>query len=794
MRNPKRPVAALLLLSLLASAPTTIAQKRTPSRTKAPARSATAPATSFDNLLAADSYKIYVEVRNVGQLVNSGSFQELIESVLKLASPPKEFRTAVKWLSAHADAVMTSRMMVAAWPTAKNIPTVLVGIEFENAEEAAKFEPQLNDVLQKVLPPQPAATPKPTETSTPPQRPTPNPNPQSTPNQTQPAPVELRPDYHVSRSGALVFVTSAPLTIRNLRPPNTKLLNEDPNFRTAYDRFTSESIFAFLNITAIEQEEKEQQEKAIESQKALDQTNKPEPEASPATTPEEPVELEPQMTPTTHPSPADPNTVETATIVPAPSKPPDELETLINSFSMAFFGASGEPKWPEAIGLAGNLDASSFDVRALFVTSRGEKLSPIPFFPILVSGPVLVPESPSILPSDTELYVTMSLDLPKVYADFVTPRMTMTKPGVFVETSTLAEPPESPFAFIEKKLGAKLNEVLLPLLGNEVVFSMPLTANATTTPTPTPTPTASGDSSSTTSTLTGTAASNTPSPTLAFALRDKEGMRALLPKLIDAIGFKGASGLAQTQRREDTEIVSYANVLSYAFIGNFLVVSPDPKNIDHVVDSYLKHETLSSDISFRNFTRWQPRQIQGQVYVSPALMESYRKWANEPSALISDQTREFLTRFALVAEPVTYSLSNEGNGPLHQIRVPKNLLLMAVAGLSGETNVPPEMQNERVAMGNLIAIAVAESRIKKEKGSYITLEELISQQAVSREVLDGHGYKFFVTIAGESFEAVAVPTEYGKTGKASFFINESSVLRGGDHGGAPATIADRPIQ
>ena len=175
-------------------------------------------------------------------------------------------------------------------------------------------------------------------------------------------------------------------------------------------------------------------------------------------------------------------------------------------------------------------------------------------------------------------------------------------------------------------------------------------------------------------------------------------------------------------------------------------------------------------------------------------MESYGKWANEPSAFISEQTREFLTRFAVVAEPVTYSLSNEGNGPLHQIRVPKNLLLMAVAGLSGETNVPPEMQNERVAMGNLIAIAVAEARIKKEKGSYTTLEELISQQAVNREVLDGHGYKFFVTIAGESFEAVAVPIEYGKTGKASFFINESSVLRGGDHGGGPATLADKPIQ
>jgi len=39
-----------------------------------------------------------------------------------------------------------------------------------------------------------------------------------------------------------------------------------------------------------------------------------------------------------------------------------------------------------------------------------------------------------------------------------------------------------------------------------------------------------------------------------------------------------------------------------------------------------------------------------------------------------------------------------------------------------------------------------------------------------------------------------VPVEYGKTGKLSFFVDESKVLRGGDHGGGPATVADKPLQ
>jgi hypothetical protein len=79
----------------------------------------------------------------------------------------------------------------------------------------------------------------------------------------------------------------------------------------------------------------------------------------------------------------------------------------------------------------------------------------------------------------------------------------------------------------------------------------------------------------------------------------------------------------------------------------------------------------------------------GQVYVSPALMENYSSWAAEPSSLLSEQTREFLTRLGSIAEPITYSLSNEGMGPLHEVHIPKNLALMAIAGLSGETNQPP---------------------------------------------------------------------------------------------------------
>jgi hypothetical protein len=60
--------------------------------------------------------------------------------------------------------------------------------------------------------------------------------------------------------------------------------------------------------------------------------------------------------------------------------------------------------------------------------------------------------------------------------------------------------------------------------------------------------------------------------------------------------------------------------------------------------------------------------------------------------------------------------------------------------------------------------------------------------------MEKYGYNFEVTVSGDQFQAVAMPKEYGKTGKRSFFVDKSGVVRGDDHGGAPATAADKPVQ
>src|SRR6185436_5738513 len=157
-------IALLFLITLTATAQ----QKRQTTPKPQPKTAAPqAPAPTFDTLVPADSYIIYGEVRGAGQLIRSSAVNDLLEPVLKLSGPPKEFRAILKFLNAHAEEVMTSRLLVATWPNKKSpgLPDALIAIEFASAEEATKFSASLNEFLPKVLPP--VVLPEPTEAKSP---------------------------------------------------------------------------------------------------------------------------------------------------------------------------------------------------------------------------------------------------------------------------------------------------------------------------------------------------------------------------------------------------------------------------------------------------------------------------------------------------------------------------------------------------------------------------------------------------------------------------------------------------
>src|SRR5260221_14040119 len=60
------------------------------------------PLPPFDNLLGVDSYEVYGEVRNLGQLLSTGGAGEIVDPIMKLAEPPKEFQSIIKFLKANS--------------------------------------------------------------------------------------------------------------------------------------------------------------------------------------------------------------------------------------------------------------------------------------------------------------------------------------------------------------------------------------------------------------------------------------------------------------------------------------------------------------------------------------------------------------------------------------------------------------------------------------------------------------------------------------------------------------------
>src|SRR6185295_13141368 len=117
----------------------------------------------------------------------------------------------------------------------------------------------------------------------------------------------------------------------------------------------------------------------------------------------------------------------------------------------------------------------SYVVRALLINSPDLKGSPIPLIPHLITGPPLTQEAAAILPADSELVVTASLDYALMYDGLIKTLARQTE----LEHRGAAQPikgstSESPFAAYEAKLGLKVREDLIPLLGNEIAATIPV--------------------------------------------------------------------------------------------------------------------------------------------------------------------------------------------------------------------------------------------------------------------------------------------------------------------------------
>src|SRR2546426_295923 len=418
MMRTKSLSQVLALLIALATVAVSLSgqQKTAPQKTNPspPAKAVTKPvpadhaAATIDSLLATNSYKIYGEIKNVGQLVHSGGIADLVDPIMKLAEPPKEFKALVKFLNANAETLADSRLVFATWPARPGIPNAFVTIEMASPEDAAKFEPKLNRLLPVILP-TPTPTPsgekseaspsatKPSEPGVPvPQKTDPkSPPPRQGPGVTQPPPGP--PPFVVSRSGNLIFVTDKAFKFEKLHPAGTKLLNEDQNFRVAHDRFATESVFIYVNVALEDQarpkpspqviSEVEEQARIKAEARANDPRNAemtPNPPDQPSPQePQEPAENRPAETTGTFTANDQKSTIVLGSSLEATPSPSEAQQLQMAAYSQlgGLFGllTGGESEWPDAVVVAITQEADDYVIRAVLVGPQNAKRLVLPF-------------------------------------------------------------------------------------------------------------------------------------------------------------------------------------------------------------------------------------------------------------------------------------------------------------------------------------------------------------------------------------------------------------------------------
>jgi type II secretory pathway pseudopilin PulG len=109
--------------------------------------------------------------------------------------------------------------------------------------------------------------------------------------------------------------------------------------------------------------------------------------------------------------------------------------------------------------------------------------------------------------------------------------------------------------------------------------------------------------------------------------------------------------------------------------------------------------------------------------------------------------------------------------------------------------------NEGSTIQALRTISAAEATYYGVHGKYGTLDQLALDQLIDPDVAAGtrHGYKFKVDISTlefpgpTGFEAIGVPVTYPSSGRRSFYINETGVIRVADKQGTDATRLDPPL-
>lgn len=834
----KRQITSRLLtlpLALLLAVPLAPAQQRRRAAPPAPApRQEATPARTprpereriVEETLSSESYAVHVEVRSVGWLMREQAALGDVEAFRGLADFPAGYGHILDFFKTHEELLEETSLTLSVMPVRAGLPDTLVTLHLPTVESARRFEPSLLDFVSKGwnaffalgATQAGAAGPKGGAGRAPGKR-----------RQTKAA-----FPFNIKRAGNLFLVSEAPVTLRSLRGERgSATLADNTRFQELRSRFASEPVFVFADVSLINKGvalQREKFEREMEQRERERERSAPVPTVNMETAPTVAGVAEPAVS---QPPASDAEVMagpdEETQAVPTPlavdvesaqgrttaeaenqegtresSEKRDDLVVddgvgggpspgfLLSSLLRSGLGAL--PRWPEAVGAAFALEDNSLVIRALIVNPPDVPQSVVPFLPAIASGPALTLEAPTLLPADSEIVAGVSLDWERIYDMLLGAATAQSAASAEAEGDPgegraegngegegQAEPPRSSIAAVEKLLGFKIKDDLLPALGNEVAVSVPFeffrgAVKYNKKPPP-------------------GASEARPGPVLILSLRNPETLRNVMPKLLVVLGLRSLNEQAVPEKRAGYEINSYGG-FAYAFVNNYLVVGENAAPVRYVLDGYAAQQTLAADARYRAATGWQPPQKLAQVYVSDTLMKTLLEEAKQLGEQSPDEEyRALAARLNVPPEGITYGATSEPGGVLHELHFPSGIFQAFSVMQLVSTKQGPIRGHETTALVLLTEVRQAEDSFKKGKGQgrYGTLEELRGANLIPKYLLNDEAYRLEILASGDGYQATATPLEHGKTGRRSFYLDESGLIRGADHQGQRATSSDPPV-
>ncbi|MFL6277780.1 MAG: DUF3352 domain-containing protein [Blastocatellia bacterium] len=779
-------IAALLksllaLLLVVGLAPTPLAAPRN-------ARPAPLPAVAiqqdddddegitFDTLLPADGYTLYIEARNIGALLRSADFRETFEPIsplLEQMGGAVEFKL-VRLVIDNADRLQHSRVMFALNPTDTSLPSTLLAFELETEDEAEAFAAKAQESLAPLAPAARKSSTSQTSGAEPIDHPSTTPS-------------------VIRRTGKLVVLSNVSFTFKGLHGKSDRRMSDDMNFRAARDHLSSEPLFIYYDI-ALSERRKEGAPATVtpNTNSAREELTvvRPQVEPPPAAATTSTSRGTTRRLPAQAPAARNSKTVIPVPLPQAASQPPRAEQDLLGSLFNLVLSGSGQAQHNDALAVALALENDALVARALLIGEPGAAIGPVPFLSLPVCGPALSSEAANYLPADTGIFVVASLDWPRLY-DLVIEQM-RTAPAATASRAVPAQPAadfETRRAAFEKANHASLADVLTATLGNEIALSVPINYLGNTPLGRVPV----------------NARAATTQPLMLIAVRDREALMSKLRPLLETVGVKLTEAKTTTEHVGDIEITSYGN-LAYAFVNNYLLMAAKAASIRQALEARANNATLAASRDFQSYTQWQPRAMVAQVYVSAAVLKGLFPDPAQRNELMKDEAvKEFLARYRFDPEPITYAASAEGVGGQYELRIPRRLLMRFFAEIAASELASRVPRNESVARTFLESIKEQEKLYKTQHGRYATLDEMMTDQqgaedkerlrglTVMRDMIERYGYKFEMTAAAGGYEITMVPLEYGKSGRLSFYMDQSGVVRAGDHQGKAASSADPSI-